>query len=131
MAHTDPQTIDFGTREPYAQNQWPADVGDLPAYMLPPQLADLLGLSLRTLERHRHEGTGIPFLKIGRRILYARDDVIAALGAHRYASTAEAKRDSHRSHSELTSGVLEVPTGDRLRKNSLSMNSRRRPGAGC
>jgi excisionase family DNA binding protein len=56
------------------------------------QLAKLLNISERKLERDRHAGHGPRFCKIGRRILYRREDVLAYLEAHCFASTAEAKR---------------------------------------
>ena len=55
-------------------------------------LADLFEVSERKLERDRHEGTGIPFVKIGRRVLYRREDVLEYLKANRFTSTAEAPR---------------------------------------
>ena len=58
----------------------------------PAQLAQLLGVSVRKLERDRQHGIGIAFSKFGRRILYRRSDVQAYLARHSYSSTAEAKR---------------------------------------
>ena len=37
--------------------------------------ADYLGLSPRTLQKHRVYGGGPPFRKFGRRVLYALDDL--------------------------------------------------------
>ena len=56
------------------------------------QLAKLLGVSPRKLERDRQDGTGVPFVKIGRRSLYRHVDVEAFLEALRFTSTAEARR---------------------------------------
>lgn len=55
------------------------------------QLAQLLGVSQRKLERDRQDGTGAPFIKIGRRVLYRRSDVEAHLEARLFCCTAEAK----------------------------------------
>ena len=58
--------------------------------------ADLLQLSVRTLERMRVDGSGPRFLKAGRgqrsRVLYRRQDVIQWLEAQAYQSTAEYTR---------------------------------------
>jgi excisionase family DNA binding protein len=56
------------------------------------QLADLLHVSLRTLERGRQDGTGVPFIKLGRRVLYRRSDVEDVLEALSFTSTAEVRR---------------------------------------
>ena len=56
------------------------------------QLAELLGLSERTLERMRGEGSGPPFSKAGRRVLYRMDDIELWLKQRSYINTAEAKR---------------------------------------
>ncbi|RYC31131.1 DNA-binding protein [Lichenibacterium minor] len=51
--------------------------------------ADFLGLATRTLERHRLDGTGPVFMRLGRRILYHPDDLRAWAQQHRYRSTSE------------------------------------------
>lgn len=56
------------------------------------QLAQLLCVSRRKLERDRQNGTGIPYVKYGRRVLYRPADVASYLEAQRFASTAEARR---------------------------------------
>lgn len=50
-----------------------------------------LNISERTLERMRHEGTGPPFTKAGRRVLYRANLVERWLADHSFASTAEAR----------------------------------------
>ena len=42
-------------------------------YLRTPEAARLLGLSERTLEKHRVYGTGPTFLKLGGRVVYAVD----------------------------------------------------------
>jgi excisionase family DNA binding protein len=54
-------------------------------------LASLLGISKRKLERDRHIGIGIPFVKVGRRVLYRREDVLKFLEKNRFSSTAQAQ----------------------------------------
>ena len=44
-----------------------------PRYLRTPEAARLLGLSERTLEKHRVYGTGPTFLKLGGRVVYAVD----------------------------------------------------------
>lgn len=65
---------------------------DLPLVLTAQALAALTGRSVRTIERDRTAGTGVPFVKIGRRILYRRDDVLAFLARRVFTSTAAARR---------------------------------------
>jgi hypothetical protein len=44
------------------------------------QLAHLRGVTLRTLQRERRVGRSVPFIKVGRKILYARADVLEYFG---------------------------------------------------
>ncbi len=43
--------------------------------LTPQSLADLLGLSLRTVEDHRRKGTGPRFMRIGKHVRYRMSDV--------------------------------------------------------
>ncbi len=54
------------------------------------RLAEILGCSPRTLERHRIEGTGIPYLRIGRLVRYRLSEVQAHLAVQRRTSTSVA-----------------------------------------
>lgn len=58
-------------------------------YMPQTQAATFLGLSPRTLERFRVEGRGPAFLKLGRRVVYSRDDLVEWAEARRRQSTAD------------------------------------------
>lgn len=58
-------------------------------YMAQAQAATFLGLSPRTLERFRVEGRGPAFLKLGRRVVYSRDDLVAWAEAQRRRSTSD------------------------------------------
>lgn len=60
-----------------------------PRFLKTPDAAVHLGLSARTLEKHRCFGTGPVFRKLGGRIVYAIDDLDAwaAIGTRR--STAD------------------------------------------
>jgi predicted DNA-binding transcriptional regulator AlpA len=46
-----------------------------PRYLRTPEAARFLGLSGRTLEKHRTYGTGPKYRKIGGRVVYAIDDL--------------------------------------------------------
>ena len=59
-------------------------------------LAGLLNVSARTLERRRLQGDFIPFKTVGRRILYAKSDVIGYLEAMTFISTAASKAHARR-----------------------------------
>ena len=48
-----------------------------PRFLRTPEAARFLGLSGRTLEKHRCYGTGPAYRKIGGRVVYAIDDLLA------------------------------------------------------
>ena len=54
-----------------ARGEWPAKAAALPLFLTQHQLAHLLGKSVRTLERDRHKGCSVPFVKHGRKLLTA------------------------------------------------------------
>lgn len=47
-----------------------------PRYLRTPEAARFLGLSGRTLEKHRYFGTGPAYLKLGGRIVYSIADLM-------------------------------------------------------
>jgi predicted DNA-binding transcriptional regulator AlpA len=55
----------------------PARTAVLPGTLSTPEAARFVKLSVRTLERHRVFGSGPKFSKVGRRVVYAIDDVKA------------------------------------------------------
>ncbi len=63
-------------------------IATTPRYLKTPDAAIHLGLSARTLEKHRCYGTGPVFRRLGGRIVYAIDDLDAwaALGTRRSTS---------------------------------------------
>ncbi|MBV0888863.1 helix-turn-helix domain-containing protein [Komagataeibacter oboediens] len=72
----------------------PARPPTSPARILRPYLrggeaAELIGVSIRTLEKYRCTGGGPPFLKVGSRVLYLREDVEAWLQRHRCQNTSD------------------------------------------
>ena len=48
-----------------------------PRFLRTPDAARFLGISLRTLEKHRTYGTGPTYRKIGGRVVYALEDLQA------------------------------------------------------
>ena len=58
-------------------------------YMTAVEAGSFLGLPARTLERFRLEGRGPAFLKLGRRVVYARADLVAWAESHRRTSTSD------------------------------------------
>jgi predicted DNA-binding transcriptional regulator AlpA len=54
------------------------------------EVAALLRLSPRTLERHRVSGTGPAYVKLGRKVVYSRDTIEAWALANTIRSTSEA-----------------------------------------
>jgi predicted DNA-binding transcriptional regulator AlpA len=67
-----------------------------PRLLRTPEAARFLGLSGRTLEKHRTYGTGPTYRKIGGRVVYAVDDLQAwsARGA-RHSTTDETSDTVH------------------------------------
>lgn len=68
-----------------ARGEWPSAESDLPLFLTQHQLAHLRGVTLRTLQRERRLGCSIPFVQDGKRVLYARADVLARYGAAQVA----------------------------------------------
>lgn len=54
-----------------------ANAGLPPRYLRTPEAARLLGLSGRTLEKHRTYGTGPAYRKLGGRVVYSVDELQA------------------------------------------------------
>ena len=62
----------------------------MPDYLTTQEVADLFRASPETVRYWRHVGTGPKSFKVGRRVLYAREDVEA------YAREAREKADADR-----------------------------------
>ncbi len=73
----------------------PAVAIAMPRYLRTPDAAKLLGLSPRTLEKHRCYGTGPVYRRLGGRIVYAIDDL-----------EAWAERGTRRSTSDPGTGTV-------------------------
>ena len=59
------------------------DMSVLPAVATARELAPLLGTTEASLAQDRYHRSGIPYVKIGRRVRYLRTDVARYLAAHR------------------------------------------------
>jgi Helix-turn-helix domain len=62
---------------------------DTENYLTTRQAAELSGLSVSYLNKLRCYGGGCPYLKIGRKCIYRRDQFEAWLAQHQYTSTSE------------------------------------------
>ncbi len=60
-----------------------------PRYLRTPEAARFLGLSGRTLEKHRTYGTGPRYRKIGGRVVYALDDLQSWVSTGAKQSTSD------------------------------------------
>ena len=60
----------------------------LPSVAKSEQVAKVLQTSVDALAQDRYRGRGIPFVKVGGRVRYLRDDVLAYLAANRTAGAA-------------------------------------------
>jgi predicted DNA-binding transcriptional regulator AlpA len=60
-----------------------------PRYLRTPEAARFLGLSGRTLEKHRTYGTGPRYSKIGGRVVYKVEDLQAWVDRGQKASTSD------------------------------------------
>ena len=67
-----------------------------PRYLRTPEAARFLGLSGRTLEKHRTYGTGPRYSKIGGRVVYAVEDLQAWVGRGEKSSTSDDTGDEVR-----------------------------------
>lgn len=63
-----------------------------PRYLRTPEAARFLGLSDRTLEKHRTYGTGPAYRKLGGRVVYALEDIQAWADRGTKISTADPGR---------------------------------------
>ena len=60
-----------------------------PRFLRTKEAAEFLGLSARTLEKHRTYGTGPAYRKLGGRVVYAIDDLKAWADRGAVTSTAD------------------------------------------
>ena len=58
-------------------------------YLRTPEAARFVGLSIRTLEKHRIYGTGPRYSKLGGRVVYAVDDLQSWVQSAAKASTSD------------------------------------------
>jgi hypothetical protein len=67
------------------RGEWPGRIDALPLIMAEKQVAHMLGVTVRTLQRKRYEARSkgrdwIAYKKVGKSIMYRRDDVLAHYG---------------------------------------------------
>jgi predicted DNA-binding transcriptional regulator AlpA len=68
----------------------PANFADLPPrYLRTPEAARFVGLSIRTLEKHRIYGTGPRYSKLGGRVVYRVEDLQTWVESGAKASTSD------------------------------------------
>jgi predicted DNA-binding transcriptional regulator AlpA len=68
----------------------PANFSDLPPrYLRTPDASRFVGLSIRTLEKHRIYGTGPRYSKLGGRVVYRVEDLQAWVDSAVKASTSD------------------------------------------
>ena len=67
-----------GTKDMAYKNRW----------LTPPQVAELIGFTVRFLEIQRQKGCGPPYYRISNRVRYSRADVEDWLSQFRYTSTS-------------------------------------------
>jgi predicted DNA-binding transcriptional regulator AlpA len=63
--------------------------GSLPRYLRTPDAARIVGLSIRTLEKHRIYGTGPRYSKLGGRVVYKLEDLQSWVERGAKASTSD------------------------------------------
>lgn len=68
------------------------DLGELPPLLNPAEVAQLLRTSENSLAQDRYLGRGLPFIKHGRRVLYAKASVLEYLDANTCQRTDETAR---------------------------------------
>ena len=68
----------------------PSNLAGLPQrYLRTPEAATFVGLSIRTLEKHRIYGTGPRYSKLGGRVVYRLEDLQAWVESGAKASTSD------------------------------------------
>jgi len=77
-----------------------------PRFLRTPEAARFLGLSGRTLEKHRYFGTGPTYRRLGGRVVYAVEDLLAwaKLGT-KYSTSDPGQGDLVPRHSAARSGA--------------------------
>ena len=63
-------------------------MSEIPKLLTPKELAEILGVSTETLAQNRYLGQGVPYIKVGKRVRYQLNDVIAYLEANRTSTNA-------------------------------------------
>ena len=110
----------------------PANLAGLPPrYLRTPEAARFVGLSIRTLEKHRTYGTGPRYSKLGGRVVYRVEDLQAWVELGAKASTSDpgvgtvlpAKRHASRPPARPARRAAESPSCRRVTAPGPSASS--------
>ena len=52
-------------------------------YLNEKETSHLIGLALSTLRNHRHQGVGLPYVKVGKAVRYSFQDVVHYFESHK------------------------------------------------
>ncbi|WP_368664936.1 helix-turn-helix domain-containing protein [Mycobacterium sp. E3298] len=77
-------------------------LNNLPELLTPAETAELLRTTTNSLSQDRYLGRGVRFIRAGRRILYARADVLAYLEANTFEQSPGRARVSTHSPPSVT-----------------------------
>ncbi len=55
-------------------------------YLNEKEISNLTGLALSTLRNHRHQGIGLPYIKVGRAVRYSFQDVVEYFESHKIST---------------------------------------------
>lgn len=80
-----------------------------PRFVRTAEAARLLDLSPRTLEKHRCDGTGPVYHKLGGRVVYAVTDINAWIDASARRSTSEAVSSARMPQMSMAARAVGVP----------------------
>lgn len=80
-----------------------------PRFVRTPEAARLLDLSPRTLEKHRCDGTGPVYHKLGGRVVYSVTDLYAWIDASARRSTSEAVSSARMSQMSVAARAIGLP----------------------
>lgn len=64
-------------------------MSEIPKLLNPDELSEILNISVNTLANDRYLGQGVPYIKVGKRVRYRLEDVLAYLEAQRVATAVK------------------------------------------
>lgn len=88
-----PGSLPKESNSEHVQNFWYAP---MEAFFRQDQISAVINKSVKTLEADRWRGIGIPYRKVGGRVLYQKQDVVNWLESHKLVnSTSEYSKESN------------------------------------